>query len=618
MADPQSARAVPAAPAEPVPATAAPARGLSIRVKLAILIGGFVVVVTTIYAGATYQTVRRSSVAEATSRLLAVTGQLEQLLETSRSQLVKSVRVIADSPAVRAYALEPTAARRAGAQAALRPLAAPLQQIAAVELWSPAGRRLLAFGDTSWSGVAPDTALWRLAAGADSGVVGTLRTRGDSVGYEIVAPVRVGGRMRGYVVEWRELGPAQSRDINRLIGLGAELFVGNATNDLWSDFSRRVPAPPVDVRRSTGVLRYERSGAAVFAAARAVPKTPWVVLLEFSQNEALAPARQLLGRLMLSGAVILVLGLVATWTLSAKLTRPLARLTHVTEAMAAGDYEQSTGGGGRPDELGRLATAFDVMVAHVRVAQQRLEERVRARTAELVERNEELEAFGYSISHDLRSPLRAIQGFSQLLVEDHGEQLGEAGRALLQRVIAGARMMDRLIDDLLEYSRLARSELQLAPLDLRRVVDATLEQVDGDVRSRGARITVLEPLPTVVGHNATLVQVLVNLVGNGMKFVPKDRPPEVGIRAETKSGRVRLWIEDNGIGVAPEYHERIFGVFERLHRATDYPGTGIGLAIVRKAVERMGGRVGVESALGKGSRFWVELAASDAAAAAAN
>jgi signal transduction histidine kinase len=615
LADPPSAHALSPALA---PASAAPARGWSIRLKLAILIGGFVAVVTAIYAGATYQTVRRSSVAEATSRLLAVTGQLEQLLEASRPLLIAAVRVIADSPAVRAYALEPGARGRVNAQTALRPVGAAPQLVAAVELWSTAGRRLLAVGDTSWSGVAPDTGLLRIAASGDSGAVGALRTRRDTVAYPIAVPVRVAGRMRGYVVQWRELGEGQSRDINRLIGSGAKLFIANVTGDVWTDFSRPVPAPPVDVRRSAGVLRYERAGVRVFAAARAVPKTPWVLLLEFSQNEALAPARQLLGRLMLSGAVILVLGLVVTWTLSARLTQPLARLTHVTEAMAAGDYEQSTGGGWPQDELGRLAAAFDVMVAHVRDAHHRLEERVRARTAELVERNEELEAFGYSISHDLRSPLRAIHGFSQLLIEDHGEQLGAAGRELLQRVVAGARTMDRLIDDLLEYSRVARSELSLAPLDLRRIVDAALAQLDGDVRSRGARITVLDPLPTVVGHGATLVQVLVNLVGNAMKFVPKDRPPEVGIRAEANGARVRLWIEDNGIGIAPENHERVFRVFERLHRATDYPGTGIGLAIVRKAIERMGGQGGLESELGKGSKFWIELPAAPPAAAVAN
>ena len=116
-----------------------------------------------------------------------------------------------------------------------------------------------------------------------------------------------------------------------------------------------------------------------------------------------------------------------------------------------------------------------------------------------------------------------------------------------------------------------------------------------------------EPLPTVLGHGTTLAQVFANLVGNAVKFVPAGRVPEVVIRAQPNGDRVRVWVEDNGIGIAPEHHERIFRVFERLHRAEDYPGTGIGLAIVRKGVERMGGAVGLESALGSGSKFWIEL-----------
>ncbi|HZI22074.1 MAG TPA: ATP-binding protein, partial [Gemmatimonadales bacterium] len=265
------------------------------------------------------------------------------------------------------------------------------------------------------------------------------------------------------------------------------------------------------------------------------------------------------------------------------------------------------------DELGRLADAFHVMVTHVRESQQRLEERVRARTRELEERNQELETFAYSISHDLRSPLRAMEGFTHALLEDYGSKLDETGRQHAERVAAAARTMDRLIDDLLAYSQLTRSELDLAPIDLRRVLHGSMQQVEGEVRSRNARVTIADSLPTVVGHGPTLAQVLANLLANGIKFVPAGRTPEVRVRAESRNGggRVRLWVEDNGIGIAPEHHERIFRVFERLHRSSDYPGTGIGLAIVRKAMERMGGTSGLESQLGQGSRFWIELPRAD-------
>src|ERR1041385_8207587 len=158
--------------------------------------------------------------------------------------------------------------------------------------------------------------------------------------------------------------------------------------------------------------------------------------------------------------------------------------------------------------------------------------------------------------------------------------------------------------------RLARPALPLGPLEPGRPVRSALEQVDADVRSRGARVVVDDPLPGVVGHGATLAQVFANLLANGIKFVPRERAPEVRIRAEQLDGRVRLWVEDNGIGIAPEHHERIFRVFERLHPVSVYPGTGIGLALVRKGIERMGGSVGVESELGRGSRFWIELPAA--------
>ncbi len=243
----------------------------------------------------------------------------------------------------------------------------------------------------------------------------------------------------------------------------------------------------------------------------------------------------------------------------------------------------------------------------IRQLNESLEQRVAERTAQLEETNQEMESFSYTVSHDLRAPLRAIQGFGQALEEDHGDELSPQAHGYLRRMITAAGRMDTLINDLLAYSRLSRAELSPEPVPLTAAVRDALDQVEAQIRERSARIDVQEPLPGVRGHRATLVQVLANLVGNAVKFVPDGAQPQVRVFAEKEDGWVRLWVEDNGIGIAPEHHERIFRVFERLHGMDTYAGTGIGLAIVRKGMERMGGTAGVVSEAGRGSRFWVRL-----------
>jgi signal transduction histidine kinase len=586
-------------------------RRVPITIKLPVLIGGLLVVVIAIYSWAAYKAVQRSSAALATQRLVAVTNQLAAVLHESRNQLIKAVRQVADTAAIRAYAAQPSVRFRANALAALWPPAARAQQLEAAELWSADGHRLLDAGNAArWASASITSQLLRALTPTDSGVVGPFHAVGDSLVYPVAVPIVAAGRVRGYVVQWRHLASsAQSREqTNQLIGANSHLYIGNRTGDVWSDLSLRAPPPPVDISDTTNLLRYARAGAAaVVAAARPIAQTPWVVLVEFPTDALLIPARLFLRQSLLIGAGILVLGLFSAWALSRTLTTPLAQLTHAAETIAAGDYRQPVGLEPRADELGRLAGAFDTMVARVRESQLLLEDRVRARTAELQERNEELEAFGYSISHDLRAPLRAMEGFSQALLEDYGDRLDATGREYAERVVTATRRMDQLIRDLLAYSRVTRSDVRLGRLDLGRLVRMAVEQLDAEVRSRQARIEIEPPLPPVVGHEATLAQVIANLLANGMKFVPPERSPTIRVRAERRDGFVRCWIEDNGIGIAPEHHERVFRIFERLHRTEDYPGTGIGLAIVRKGVERMGGRVGLDSTVGAGSRFWVEL-----------
>jgi signal transduction histidine kinase/DNA-binding response OmpR family regulator len=236
-----------------------------------------------------------------------------------------------------------------------------------------------------------------------------------------------------------------------------------------------------------------------------------------------------------------------------------------------------------------------------------LEQRVAERTAELQETNAELESFSYSVSHDLRAPLRSIQSFAQILLEDYAERLDDVGRDCAQRIVAAAKRMDTLTEDLLAYSRISRAAVALKPVSLEEVVDDVLTQLEAEILGQDALVTVERPLAQVMGQETTLVQVVANLLTNGIKFVAYGVRPQVRIWTEVRAEWVRLWVHDNGIGIAPQYQERIFGIFERLHGLETYPGTGIGLAIVRKGAERMGGRVGVESAPDQGSAFWLEL-----------
>ncbi|MCI0511767.1 PAS domain S-box protein [candidate division KSB1 bacterium] len=236
-----------------------------------------------------------------------------------------------------------------------------------------------------------------------------------------------------------------------------------------------------------------------------------------------------------------------------------------------------------------------------------LEELVKRRTAELEEVNAELKTFAYSVSHDLRTPLRAMHGFSQILLDEYATQLDLTGQDYAKRIVDAAHRMESLIQDLLVYSRLTQAEIHLRQVNLNQIVTKILAEMESEISDRHAVIQVQKPFPVIRAHAATLEQILSNLLNNALKFVEPGKTPRVKIWADEQPDRVRIWISDNGIGIPAEYYERIFRVFERLHGYSTYSGSGIGLAIVRKAVERIGGTVGVVSEVGVGSQFWIEL-----------
>ncbi|HYF00153.1 MAG TPA: ATP-binding protein [Planctomycetota bacterium] len=245
----------------------------------------------------------------------------------------------------------------------------------------------------------------------------------------------------------------------------------------------------------------------------------------------------------------------------------------------------------------------------VRSAKETLDRRVVERTAELSRALAELETFSYSVAHDLRAPLRTMQSFGGILLDDHGKDLHPEARDAAERIVESARRMDALTRDLLLYSRVAQLAPSRGAVDLDALVPQVLQAFDAEIRHTRAAVRCSESMGAVTGDPVLIAQALSNLVSNALKFVQPGRPPEIRIGLERQDGRARLWVEDNGIGIAAPHFDKLFKVFERLEPQR-FPGTGIGLAVVRKAAERMGGVAGVSSNPGQGSRFWIELPAT--------
>ncbi|HYE31317.1 MAG TPA: ATP-binding protein [Methylomirabilota bacterium] len=229
------------------------------------------------------------------------------------------------------------------------------------------------------------------------------------------------------------------------------------------------------------------------------------------------------------------------------------------------------------------------------------------RAEALAQANSELQAFSYSIAHDLRAPLRAMEGLLTALIEDHIKEMSPDGHTYAERISKAARRLDRMIQELLHYSRISLAEMEFKPVRVDAVLTEALAHFEQTLKDNNATVKVKPSHATVLANYTLLQQVVANLLSNAIKFAAPGRPPVVHIWCESLPHTVKLWVEDNGIGIEPSHHERIFRVFERLHGPDDYEGTGIGLAVVQKAVARLEGKVGIAPNEPHGTRFYVEL-----------
>jgi signal transduction histidine kinase len=266
-----------------------------------------------------------------------------------------------------------------------------------------------------------------------------------------------------------------------------------------------------------------------------------------------------------------------------------------------------------PEQVGiarEAATQLAIAIVQARLLDQvkrqtvELERRVEERTRELETANRELEAFTHTVSHDLKAPLRGMAGFAQALEEDYAERLDETGREYLSRIRSASERMADLIDDLLQYSRIQQRPIERRAVALEPLLAPLLEDLAGEIEARRLTVTLDLAVADVLSEREGLQEALANLLSNAVKFSPR-QGGVITVRSYRAADQVVLAVADRGVGFDMQYHDRIFGMFERLHRQEDYPGTGVGLAIVRKVAERHGGRAWAESVIGLGSTFFL-------------
>jgi signal transduction histidine kinase len=444
----------------------------------------------------------------------------------------------------------------------------------------------------------------------DVGRVGKMFRQNSAVYYPVISPVIEKKQIVGYLLSWQSLlvGSKAVAQFSQLVGMASTVYIGNSDGSLWTDLIKPLPHSPFNMAKNGELIEYKDiEKGDMMAMAQAIPGTNWLLVIAFSEKSVLTGLNSFLNWIVIAGVILTTIGIFAAWMMSRSITRPLSILTEATTAISHGNYSSYVISDiYRSYELRKLAHAFNLMTSEINLMHHNLENKVEERTVQLENVNKELEAFSYSVSHDLRTPLRAINGYSVMLSEDYEARLDDNGKRMLRNIITNATMMGQLIDDLLSFSKLGKKELARTPVDMyllaKNVVDELLQQEP----ENKYKVTI-EALPPAEADHVMIKQVLTNLIGNALKYSSKITAPEIKIGFRDDGTSTVYYVKDNGAGFNMAYADKLFGVFQRLHLQEDFEGSGVGLALVKRIILKHNGEIWPEAAENAGATFYFRL-----------
>jgi signal transduction histidine kinase len=577
---------------------------VSIKQKLPLFICVLLLFTVVIFGYTAYFGMKESALATGRERLKTLTTQLSGMFQQFGNAIIARYHDATNQEPVKRFLSSDGKESRADALNELHKLNAD-SSVVTTELFNSKGEKLLSEDSVINISVAGTfSSAHSLSVGFAE--IGKIYVSRNSMYYPVVVAVTEEKQFLGYAVIWRKLiTTAQANEqFSKLIGAGGSLYIGNNDFKFWTNGITPVSNPPATEKNIGNAIEYTGAdGNSVIGEVQPIGGTSWLLLITLSEDMLLETVRHFLYTLIIIGAVIVFAGILIARVMSRRITQPLHKLADAASEIAAGNYSLHVDVT-RKDELGKLADAFNAMAVQVYNAHHDLEKKVQLRTAELEMANKELEAFSYSVSHDLQTPLRIIDGYASMLSKKHSDNLDDDGVKLIDSIKTKVSRMGKLIDQLLNLARLGKKELTVTFTDMNEVVRSVMkEQLAVTVNNVEIKMQQIED---AFCDGLLIRQVWSNIISNAIKYSMNCEYPCVEIDSYKKEDEIIYSIKDNGVGFDMKYAGKLFNVFERLH-SKEFEGTGIGLALVQRIITKHGGTVWAESETNKGAVFYFSL-----------